>query len=159
MKSRYTDADLAAVNKRRLRGDIDGQRSDISNRSAEAKNKRVEMSTVDKITTLAGLAALFAYLQDEEADINDTSGSDSKKGCVMACLPKENFDCMNHCIAACANRYDGRPGDGDGDGDEDPWWKKWLPDVDENLITSVIVAILAVIIIAFLIMIFSLYSS
>ena len=200
MKSRYTAADSAAVNKRRLRGDIDGQRSDISNRSAEAKNKRVEMSTVDKITTLAGLAALFAYLQDEEADINDTSGSDSKKGCVMACLPKnyidyhygnigkedliystldnlreefreleveaeqpfcteENFDCMNHCIAACANRYDGRPGDGDGDGDEDPWWKKWFPDVDENLITSVIVAILAVIIIAFLIMIFSLYSS
>lgn len=196
MKNRYTAADSAAVNKRRLRGDIDGQRS--PNRSAEAKEKRVKMSTVDKITTLAGLAALFAYFQDEEADVTDTSGSDSKNGCVMACLPKnyidyhygnieredliystldnlreefreleveaeqpfcteENYDCMNHCIAACANRYDGRPGDGDDD--EEPWWKKWFPDVDENLITSVIVAILVVIIIAFLIMIFSLYSS
>jgi hypothetical protein len=199
MNRRYTGADLATKNKRRLRGDTDGERSDIPNRSAEAKEKRVKMSTVDKVTTLAGLAALFAYLQDEETAFA-TSGSDSKKGCVMACLPKnytdyhygniakedliystldnfreefreleveaeqpfcteENFDCMNHCIAACANRYDTKPGDEDEDEEEEPWWKKWFPDVDENLITSVIVAILVVIIIAFLIMIFSLYSS
>ena len=72
-----------------------------------------------------------------------------------------NDDCYEHCTAACFNKYKDQEGDGDGDGDDDeePWWKKWFPDVDENLITSVIVAILAVIIIAFLIMIFSLYSS
>jgi hypothetical protein len=74
----------------------------------------------------------------------------------------ENQDCYEHCKAACFNVHqDEQEDDGDGDGDDDdkPWWEKLFPDVDSNILTSVGLAILAVIIIAFLIMIFSLYSS
>ena len=70
----------------------------------------------------------------------------------------ENQDCYKHCKSACFNVHQDEQED-DGDDDDKPWWEKLFPDVDSNILTSVGLAILAVIIIAFLIMIFSLYSS
>jgi hypothetical protein len=72
-----------------------------------------------------------------------------------------NDNCYEHCKAACFNLYQEEEEEKKKkkDGEEPPFWKSWFPDVDENLIISVIAAILAVILIAFLIMIFSLYSS
>lgn len=71
-----------------------------------------------------------------------------------------NDNCYEHCKAACFNLYqEEEEKKKKKDGEEPPFWKSWFPDVDENLIISVIAAILAVILIAFLIMIFSLYSS
>lgn len=72
-----------------------------------------------------------------------------------------NDNCYEHCKAACFNLYQEEEEEKKKkkDGEEPPFWKSWFPDVDENLIASVIAAILAVILIAFLIMIFSLYSS
>ena len=71
-----------------------------------------------------------------------------------------NQDCYEHCKAACHNAHQNEQNDDANDDDDDqPFWKKMFPDTDNSVLTAVGLSILVVILIAFLIMIFSLYSS